>query len=166
MNSVTNIISTDVTGWKFILSHLYSESASSFLNLVLDTRNLDLVYSWLPTVHLRNGGVVPQIRPLPLHGSSMALVESGKWDKGLVQPCSKRRPRYTFLAPSVSTLFEPIIKINSNFKTKNIFECLSTVTRKYFHKISLKHGTVLDIPWKFIPIYFSLANNTILNAFF
>jgi hypothetical protein len=26
----------------------------------------------------------------------------------------------------------------------NIFECLSTV--KYFHKISLKHGTVLDIP--------------------
>jgi hypothetical protein len=49
--------------------------------------------------------------------------------------------RYTFLAPSVSTLFEPIININSNFRTKNIFKCLSTV--KYFHKISLKHGTVL-----------------------
>jgi hypothetical protein len=62
--------------------------------------------------------------------------------KALAQPCPPRRPRYTFLAPSVSTLFESII--NSNFKTKNIFECLSTV--KYFHKISLKHGTVLDIP--------------------
>jgi hypothetical protein len=62
----------------------------------------------------------------------------------LYQPCPKRRPRYTFLAPSVSTLFELIININSNFKTKSIFECLSTV--KYFHKISLKHGTVLDIP--------------------
>jgi hypothetical protein len=48
------------------------------------------------------------------------------------------------LAPSVSTLFEPIININSNFKTKNIFECLITV--KHVHKISLKHGTVLDIP--------------------
>jgi hypothetical protein len=40
------------------------------------------------------------------------------------QPCLTRlplapwRPRYTFLAPSVSTLFEPIININSNFKTK------------------------------------------------
>jgi hypothetical protein len=34
------------------------------------------------------------------------------------QPCPTRRPRYTFLAPSVSTLFEPIININSNFKTK------------------------------------------------
>jgi hypothetical protein len=62
----------------------------------------------------------------------------------LVQPCPTRRPRYTFLAPSISTLFESIININSNFKTKNIFECLSTV--KYFHKIFLKHGTVLDIP--------------------
>jgi hypothetical protein len=62
----------------------------------------------------------------------------------LDQPCPTRRPRYTFLAPSVSTLFEPIININSNFKTKNISECLSTV--KYFHKISLKHGTELDIP--------------------
>jgi hypothetical protein len=56
----------------------------------------------------------------------------------LRQPCPTRRPRYTFLAPSVSKA------INSNFKTKNILECLSTV--KYFHKISLKHGTVLDIP--------------------
>jgi hypothetical protein len=36
----------------------------------------------------------------------------------LDQPCPTRRPRYTFLAPSVSTLFEPIININSNFKTK------------------------------------------------
>jgi hypothetical protein len=62
----------------------------------------------------------------------------------LTQPCPTRRQRYTFLAPSVSTLFEPIININSNFKTKNIFEYLSTV--KYFHKISFKHGTVLDIP--------------------
>jgi hypothetical protein len=44
-----------------------------------------------------------------------------------------RRPRYTFLAPSVSTLSEPIINMNSNFKTKNILECLSTV--KYFHII-------------------------------
>jgi hypothetical protein len=59
----------------------------------------------------------------------------------LDQPCPTRRPRYTFLAPSVSTLFGPIININTNFKTKNILECLSTV--KYFHKISLKHGTVL-----------------------
>jgi hypothetical protein len=61
----------------------------------------------------------------------------------LNQPCPTRRPRYTFLAPFVSTLFEPIININSNFETKNILECLSTV--KYFHKISLKHGTVLKI---------------------
>jgi hypothetical protein len=50
-------------------------------------------------------------------------------------------PAGAFLAPSVSTLFEPIINIDPNFKTKNVFECLSTV--KYFHKISLKHGTVL-----------------------
>jgi hypothetical protein len=49
------------------------------------------------------------------------------------QPCPTRRPRYTFLAPSVSTLSEPIININSNFKTQNILECLSTV--KYFHII-------------------------------
>jgi hypothetical protein len=63
---------------------------------------------------------------------------------GVEQPCPTRRPRYTFLAPSVSTLFEAIININSNFKTKNILECLSTV--KYFHKMFLKHGTVLDIP--------------------
>jgi hypothetical protein len=51
----------------------------------------------------------------------------------LNQPCPVRRPRYTFLAPSVSTLFEPIININSNFETKNILERLSTV--KYFHII-------------------------------
>jgi hypothetical protein len=56
----------------------------------------------------------------------------------LDQPCPTRRPR------ALSTLFEPIININSNFKTKNIFECLSNV--KYFYKISLKHGTILDIP--------------------
>jgi hypothetical protein len=52
---------------------------------------------------------------------------------GLDQPCPTRRPRYTFLAPSVSTLFEPIININSNSKTKNFLEYLSTV--KYFHII-------------------------------
>jgi hypothetical protein len=51
----------------------------------------------------------------------------------LQQPCPTRRPQYTFLAPSLSTLFEPIININSNVKTKNIFECLRTV--KYFHII-------------------------------
>jgi hypothetical protein len=44
--------------------------------------------------------------------------------QAVMQPCPKRRPRapwrprYTFLAPSVSTLVEPIININSNFKTK------------------------------------------------
>jgi hypothetical protein len=57
-------------------------------------------------------------------------------EESLLQPCPTRvpwRPRYTFLAPSVSTLFEPIININSNFKTKNILECLSTV--KHFHII-------------------------------
>jgi hypothetical protein len=85
---------------------------------------------------------------------SRAILVTGRgglqdYDMSIDQPCSTRRPRaawgprYAFLAPSVSTLFEPIININSNFKTKNVFECLSTV--KYFHKMSLKHGTVLDI---------------------
>jgi hypothetical protein len=55
------------------------------------------------------------------------------------QPCPTRRPRYTFLAPSVSTLFEPIININSNFKTKDILECLSTV--KYFHIIIISSSS-------------------------
>jgi hypothetical protein len=47
------------------------------------------------------------------------------WDfqvgKNLHQPCPTRRPRCTFLAPSVSTVFEPIININSNFKTKTFW---------------------------------------------
>jgi hypothetical protein len=67
--------------------------------------------------------------------SSVTISESQWWRVmlrvySLQQPW---RPRYTFLAPSVSTLFESIININSNFKTKNIFECLSTV--KYFHNL-------------------------------
>jgi hypothetical protein len=52
------------------------------------------------------------------------------WLYRLQQPCPTRRPRYTFLAPSVSTLFEPIININSNVKTKNMFECLSNIFTK------------------------------------
>jgi hypothetical protein len=42
-------------------------------------------------------------------------------------------------APSISTLFEPIININSNFNTKNILECLSTV--KYFHIIVISSSS-------------------------
>jgi hypothetical protein len=39
---------------------------------------------------------------------------------GVDQPCPTRRPPCTFLAPSVSTLFQPIININSNSKTKKL----------------------------------------------
>jgi hypothetical protein len=51
---------------------------------------------------------------------------------GLNQPCPTRRPRYTFLAPSVSTLFEPIININSNFRQKtflNVWVLLNIFTK-------------------------------------
>jgi hypothetical protein len=59
-------------------------------------------------------------------------------------PASALAPAIYFSGALRKHIIEPIININSNFKTKNILECLSIV--KYFHKISLKHGTVLDIP--------------------
>jgi hypothetical protein len=55
------------------------------------------------------------------HGKTLYHALTPVFLNAVEQPCPTRRPRYTFLAPSVSTLFEPIININSNFKTKKHF---------------------------------------------
>jgi hypothetical protein len=104
----------------------------------------EIFLSWF----LARGG---QGRPTPPKESV------GRWRHGhaaaleCVRDSERSRSALFNAAPAIyfsgalrKRLFEPIININLNFKTKNIFERLSTV--KYFHKISLKHGTVLDIP--------------------
>jgi hypothetical protein len=75
-----------------------------------------IVMSWL--VQLATSNDLPN--DSRYHGKGYIAV-NGIWKRMhdvLDQPCPTRRPRYTFLAPSVSTLFETIININSNFKTK------------------------------------------------
>jgi hypothetical protein len=60
-------------------------------------------------------------RPLLLFLQQWVCFPRARISVSFIAALSNAALRYTFLAPSVSTLLEPIININSNFKTKNMF---------------------------------------------